>query len=34
MMIDLSALLWLTAFGLFIWLHAPILVRPRADQKR
>lgn len=33
MMIDLSALLWLAAFGLFVWLYAPILVRPRVDQK-
>lgn len=34
MMIDISALLWITAFGLFLWLYAPILAGPRADQKK
>jgi uncharacterized protein involved in response to NO len=34
MVIDLSALLWITAFGLFIWLYAPILLGPRAGQEK
>jgi uncharacterized protein involved in response to NO len=27
-----SGLLWIAAFGLFVWHYAPILVQPRADQ--
>lgn len=27
-----SGLLWIAAFGLFVWHYAPILMRPRADQ--
>ncbi len=29
--IQLSGALWLLAFGLFLWVHAPMLVRPRID---
>jgi len=27
----LSGLLWILAFGLFLWVHAPMLMAPRAD---
>ena len=29
--IDVSALLWIVAFTLFLWVYAPILMRPRPD---
>ncbi len=29
--LDLSGTLWVLAFGLFLWVHAPMLVSPRAD---
>jgi len=31
-MIDTAALLWVAAFSLFLWVYAPILTGPRADQ--
>ncbi len=31
-MIDTAALLWIAAFTLFLWVYAPILLRPRPDQ--
>ena len=27
----LAGLLWIGAFGIFVWLYAPILLRPRID---
>jgi uncharacterized protein involved in response to NO len=29
--LTLSGVLWLLAFGLFLWVHAPMLISPRAD---
>jgi uncharacterized protein involved in response to NO len=29
--LDLSGGFWMIAFGLFLWIYAPMLVRPRAD---
>ncbi|WP_421341992.1 NnrS family protein [Aeromonas veronii] len=28
---NLSALAWIAAYGLFVWVYSPILIRPRAD---
>ncbi|MGL5482015.1 MAG: NnrS family protein, partial [Aeromonas veronii] len=28
---NLSALAWIAAYGLFVWVYTPILIRPRAD---
>ena len=28
-----SAVLWSTAFALYVWVYTPILVRPRLDGK-
>jgi len=30
----LSGLAWIAAFGLFVWVYAPILIRPRLDGKQ
>ena len=30
-MIDLSALAWIVAFGIFVWVYWPILTRRRLD---
>jgi uncharacterized protein involved in response to NO len=27
----ISGALWVLAFGLFLWVHAPMLVSPRVD---
>jgi uncharacterized protein involved in response to NO len=32
--ITLAAILWTSAFALFLFVYVPILVRPRADGKR
>ena len=31
MVVALSGACWIAAFGLFVWIYAPILTRPRAD---
>ncbi|WP_324781064.1 NnrS family protein [Thiobacillus sedimenti] len=32
--LDLAGLIWIAAFGLFAWVYAPMLLRPRVDGKR